>query len=257
MTDPALPEAADLAPADRMAPLLVEAERLGIPLTSAQRDAFEAYLDLILARNEWAGITSIADEAEIQRRHLGESLALLAALRSAGLITGVPLRVADLGPGGGFPGLPMAIVEPGLQLTLIETHGRRCEFLREVVAALGLPNVEVVQARAEDAGRTAGLRAGFDLVVARALAAVRILVEYALPLLRTDGVLATPKGSRWQDELAEAANALAELGGVALPPVLVPLPPDAPEQTVVLVRRVGALSDRYPRRAGIPVKRPL
>lgn len=258
MSDDHTPEeASGDAPDGRMAPLLAEAQRLGVPLTDPERDAFEAYLDLVLARNEWAGITSITDEAEIQRRHFGESLAFLVALKSAGLLGGGGLRVADLGPGGGFPGLPMAIVAPDLHLTLIETHGRRCDFLREVVAALNLPNVEVVQARAEDAGRTAGLREGFDLVVARALAAVRILIEYGLPLLRPDGVLATPKGSRWREELVEAGNALAELGGVALDPIRVPLPADAPEQTVVLVRRVGVLNDRYPRRSGIPVKRPL
>lgn len=242
---------------DRLAPLLDEAARLGLPLTEAQRAAFATYLDLIEAQNEWAGITSIADPAEMQRRHFGESLALLVALRSVGLLTGAPVRVADLGPGGGFPGLPMRIVDPSLRLTLIESHGRRCEFMREVVATLGLEGVEVVQARAEDAGRQPALREGFDLVVARALAAVRVLVEYGLPLLKPGGVLATPKGSRWRDELAEADQALSELGGVVLEAVAMPLPPGVPEQAVVLVRREGALSDRYPRRAGMPVKRPL
>lgn len=242
---------------DRLAPLLDEAARLGLSLTELQRAAFETYLDLIEAQNEWAGITSIADPAERQRRHFGESLALLVALRSAGLLTGAPVRVADLGPGGGFPGLPMRIVDPSLRLTLIESHGRRCDFMREVIATLGLDGVEVVQARAEDAGRQPALREGFDLVVARALAAVRVLVEYGLPLLKPGGVLATPKGSRWRDELEEAGHALSELGGVALEGVAMPLPPGVPEQAVVLVRREGALSDRYPRRAGMPVKRPL
>jgi len=242
---------------DRLAPLLDEAARLGLPLTEPQRAAFETYLDLIEAQNEWAGITSITDPPEMQRRHFGESLALLVALRSAGLLTGAPVRIADLGPGGGFPGLPMRIVDPSLRLTLIESHGRRCDFMREVIATLGLEGVEVVQARAEDAGRQPALREGFDLVVARALAAVRVLVEYSLPLLRPGGVLATPKGSRWRDELEEAGHALSELGGVALEAVAMPLPPGVPEQAVVLVRREGALSDRYPRRAGMPVKRPL
>ncbi|PKN79604.1 MAG: 16S rRNA (guanine(527)-N(7))-methyltransferase RsmG, partial [Chloroflexi bacterium HGW-Chloroflexi-9] len=210
---------------DRLAPLLDEAARLGLTLTEPQRAAFEAYLDLIEAQNEWAGITSIADPAEMQRRHFGESLALLVALRSAGLLTGAPVRVADLGPGGGFPGLPMRIVDPSLRLTLIESHGRRCDFMREVIATLGLEGVEVVQARAEDAGRQPALREGFDLVIARALAAVRVLVEYGLPLLKPGGVLATPKGSRWHDELEEAGHALSELGGVALEAVAMPLPP--------------------------------
>jgi 16S rRNA (guanine527-N7)-methyltransferase len=244
-------------PTPRMAPLAAEVARLGLTLTPEQSEAFERYLDLTLERNEWAGITSISDEAEIQRRHFAESLALLVALRSAGLVPGTPIRVADLGTGGGFPGLPMRIADPSLRLTLIESHGRRCDFLREVVAALGLEGVEVVQARAEDAGRDPALRAAFDLVVARALAAVRVLTEYGVPLLRDSGVLATPKGSRWQDELTEAGQALAELSSVALNAVPMPLEPGAPEQTVVLIQRRGDLSDRYPRRAGIPTKRPL
>ncbi len=249
--------APDPVPLTDDAPLLEAAGRLGLTLTEAHRDAFARYLELVSARNEWAGITSIADPAEVQRRHFGESLALLAALRGAGLLGEGPVRVADLGPGGGFPGLPMRILDPSLRLTLVEAHGRRADFLREVVATLGLDGVEVVQARAEDAGRDPALRGRFDLVVARALAAVRVLVEYALPLLRDGGVLATPKGGRWRDELAETGRALDVLGGVALDPVPMPLEPGAPEQAVVLVRRQGVLDDRYPRRAGMPTKRPL
>lgn len=253
-----MPDPAPGSPSNpRMAPLAAEVARLGLALTAEQYDAFERYLELTLERNEWAGITSISDEAEIQRRHFAESLALLVALRSAGLLAGTHVRVADLGAGGGFPGLPMRIVDPSLRLTLIESHGRRCDFMREVVAALGLDGVDVVQARAEDAGRDPALRAAFDLVVARALAAVRVLAEYGVPLLRDGGVLATPKGSRWQDELADAGHALEELGGVALDPIPMSLEPGAPEQAVVLIQRRGDLSDRYPRRAGIPSKRPL
>jgi 16S rRNA (guanine527-N7)-methyltransferase len=114
-----------------------------------------------------------------------------------------------------------------------------------------------VQARAEDAGRDPALRAAFDVAVARALAPLPVLVEYALPLLRDGGVLAAPKGSRATVELEAAAGAIASLGGVALQPVPLSLPPDALPQLVLFVRREGALDDRYPRRAGIPSKRPL
>ena len=243
------------------APLSVlrnEAERLHLTLPEAALERFRRYLALLAEWNERAGLTAITNEEEAQRRHFGESLALLVALREAGLLRpGEEARVADLGPGGGFPGIPMAIAEPALMLVLIESQERRCAFLRTVAQDLDLARVTVVHARAEEAGRMPALRGTFDLVVARALAAMPVLVEYALPLLREGGVLAAPKGSRGDEELAEASRAIAALGGEGLPPLPLPLAPDAPPQRVYLVRRSGPLDDRYPRRPGIPAKRPL
>lgn len=238
--------------------LTTEAARLGVALDGRALDRFERYLNLVMEWNERAGLTSITGPAEIQRRHFSESLALLAALRTAGLIpTGATLRIADLGSGGGFPGVPMAIAEPGLDLVLIESHGRRAEFLRTVVEALGLEHARVVQARAEDAGRGAMLRATFDLVTARALAPMPVLIEYALPLLRDGGLLVAPKGSRAGEELAASAGALKALGGDVRETLELPLPDGVPPQRVLVVRRRGRLDPRYPRRAGTPARQPL
>jgi len=241
-----------------LAPLLEDAARLGLPLDEHALATFERYLDLIFEWNERAGITSIADPVEAQHRHFGESLALLQTLRAAGVLPeGIPTRVADLGPGGGFPGIPMRIAEPTLDLVLVESNQKRADFLRLVTDALELERVEVVAQRIEDAGRNPALRASFDVVVARALAAMPVLVEYALPLLGEGGLLAAPKGSRALDELDEARGAIEALGGVALEPLALPVPEGAPAQLVLLVRRDGPLDDRYPRRAGMPSKRPL
>ncbi len=241
-----------------LAPLTGDLDRLSLSLDDAALATFERYLDLIFEWNERAGITSISDPAEAQRRHFGESLALLRALRDAGVLRpGEPARIADLGPGGGFPGIPMRIAEPALDLVLVESNQKRADFLRLAVDELGLDGVEVVAQRIEDAGRNPALRASFDVVVARALAAMPVLVEYALPLLRDGGILAAPKGSRALDELAEAGAAIEALGGVALEPLALPVGAETPPQTVLLVRRSGALDDRYPRRAGMPSKRPL
>lgn len=250
-----------LASADartRLAPLLEETARFGMILDDAEVATFDRYLDLVFEWNERAGLTSITDRSEAQRRHFAESLAVLVAIREAGLLhEGNRVRIADLGPGGGFPSLPMRIVEPTLDLVLVESNQKRAEFLRYAVQELGLTGVEVIADRAEDAGREPELRGTFDLVVARAVAALNILVEYGLPLLRDGGVMVAPKGSRALDELAEAGPAIAALGGTALPPAPLALPPDVPPQTVIFIRRDGALDDRYPRRPGIPAKRPL
>lgn len=241
-----------------LAPLLEDTARLGLTLDEGALSTFARYLDLVFKWNERAGITSIADPVEAQHRHFGESLALLQALRAAGLIPeGVPIRVADLGPGGGFPGIPMRIAEPAIDLVLVESNRKRADFLRLATDSLNLHGVEVVAQRIEDAGRNSALRASCDLVVARALAAMPVLVEYALPLLREGGILAAPKGSRALEELTEAQAAIEALGGVALEPLALPVAEGAPPQLVLLVRRDGLLDDRYPRRAGMPTKRPL
>lgn len=238
--------------------LVAEAARLGVTLDSVAVERFAAYQALIVEWNDRAGLTTVADAEGIQRRHFAESLALLAALRTVGVLpAGEATTVVDLGTGGGFPGLPMIIAEPALRLTLVESVGKKCAFLQAAVDALDLDGVEVVQARAEDAGRQPRLRERFDVAVARALAAMPVLVEYAVPLLRPGGTLATPKGSRALDELAAARGAIRALRAEALEPVPLALPPDVPPQLVLLVRRVGVLDARFPRRAGLPSKQPL
>ena len=239
-----------------MAVLDAEAARLGFSLDPAARERFASYLVMLQEWNPRAALTAVVESATVQRRHFGESLALLAVLRHASLLPSAA-SVVDIGAGGGVTGLPMHIADPSLRLTLLEVNGRKCRFLEAVVEALALDGVAVTQARAEDAGRDPALRGRFDVAVARAVAALPVLVEYALPLLAPDGVLATPKGSRFEPELAQAVAAIAALGGTAEPPITLPLPAGTPSQTVLVVRRTGELDDRYPRRAGVPSKRPL
>lgn len=235
-----------------------EATRLGIQLSSRDRDAFNRYFELLRDGTKRASLTSLRTRDQIEQRLFGESLALLVGLRNANLVhSDKPIRVADIGSGGGFPGIPMRILESTMQLFLIEAQQRRCAFLESVTEQLSLNNVQVLHSRAEDAGRNTKLRASFDLVVARAVAPLDILVEYALPLLQVGGILATPKGSNASKELTEAEIAIEELGGIALDPIPLSLPEQAPSQNVLVIRRQGKLNDRYPRRAGIPSKRRL
>jgi 16S rRNA (guanine527-N7)-methyltransferase len=238
--------------------LAAEAQRLGVVLDAAAHERLGCYGALIAAGAARAGLTSVRDPLGIARRHLGESLALLAALREASLLApGAPARVVDIGSGAGLPGLAMRIAEPALRLTLVESSARRCAFLRETAAELGLDEVRVVQARAEEAGHYPELREHFDLAVARAVAPLAVLVEYALPLLAAGGLLAAPKGSRAAAELEAARPAIAGLGGEPAAPLALPLPPDSPLQQVLLVRRAGELPTHLPRRPGVPARRPL
>ncbi len=239
-----------------LAALQSEASRLGVALDRRACERFARYLELLIEWSPRAGLTSVTEPDAIQLRHFGESLALLKALNESGLAA-AGSSVVDVGSGGGLPGVPMLIAGRSLAVTLVESHERRSRFLELVVAELGLDGARVVRARAEEAGRNPALRAHFDLAVARAVAPLPVLVEYALPLLRPGGVLATPKGSRARGELAEAQAAIAALGGVAEQPQPLSLTAGAPQQLVLIVRRSGELDDRYPRRPGIPSKRPL
>ena len=238
--------------------LKLETKRLGLQLDSYAQERFERYLDLLEEWRGLAGLTAIEDQNEIQQRLFGESLALFVALQSTGVfLQDKTTTVADIGSGGGFPGLPMKIVDPTLELTLIESHGRRCRFLETVIEELEIKGAVVQQMRVEDAGRDPTLREHFDLTVARALAPMPVLVEYALPLLRLGGILATPKGSNSQSELLEASSAIEALGGCTEKPRTLSLSSGATPQFVLLVRRCRELPARYPRRPGIPGKRPI
>ena len=235
-----------------------EAARLGLALDISARRRFARYLELLEEWRDRAGLTSLTDPVAVQLRHFGESLALLVTLRASGALpAGEPADVVDVGSGAGFPGVPMRILAPELRLTLVESHGRRARFLETLVDELDLDGVRVVTARAEEAGRDPTCRERFDVAVARALAPLPVLVEYLLPLLRPGGIMAAPKGSSAERELREAAAAVEALGGCPAESVPLSLPEGSRPQQVVIVRRCGALPDRFPRRPGMPAKRPL
>jgi 16S rRNA (guanine527-N7)-methyltransferase len=234
---------------------LEAAARLGLILSSEQLDRLRAYRDLLDASSRAFNLTSLRDAESIERRHIIESLAYGALLERNGLLEDSP-RVVDIGTGAGLPGLPLRIVWPEIDLALLESVGKKCRFLEDVVDRLGLSRVEIVEGRAEDFGREAGRREAFDLVVARAVAPLPVLLEYALPLLRTGGHLAATKGSAAISEIDASTTALETLGGRLVDNA--PFhPPEGMALTVVIIEKTAPTPPQYPRRAGIPTKRPL
>ncbi len=189
---------------------------------------------------------------DVVRRQYAESLE---TLRIALSVSPEPQAVADVGSGGGFPGLVMAAVMPELPVTLVEPLQKRARLLESMAALLGLGNVTVVAARAEDAGR-GELRERFDLVTARAVAELRELIEYTAPLARRGGWLALPKGSSAAVEVEMAGRALAELGCEHR--ATVPMRSQiSGTGVVVVIEKTAPAPARYPRRPGVPAKRPL
>lgn len=192
--------------------------------------------------------TTVRDPAAAVDRHVGDSLVALGvdAVRAAEAI-------ADLGSGAGWPGLALAACLPGCHVSLVESASRRCRYLERAVAAAGLANAEVVHARAESWQPPAPQ----DVVTARALAPLPVLCEYAAPLLREGGILLAWKGRPAEDELAAGARAAAALG-LAAPEVRDVRPyPGAGPATLVIVRKIAPTPERFPRRPGMALKRPL
>ena len=237
------------------------AKSLGIHLSDAQLDQFELYCRELVAWNLRTNLTAITGYEETQVRHFLDSLTVCLPFRreGGGYLNSLPGvdRVVDVGSGAGFPGVPLKLAFPGIELHLVESVGKRTAFLEHVAGELGLEGVTIHTGRAEQVAREAGLRESFDLALVRGVARLSLLLEYALPFCRTDGRAIALKHGGLESELAEAELALSELGGREAGVFPVTLEGLTDNRVVVAFEKVAATPDRYPRRVGIPAKRPL
>ena len=242
-----------------METLAAEAAVLGLALRPAQLEAFARYRERLLAWNQQVNLTAIVDPKGVETRHFLDSLTcaapLLARWGAAAAIP--PLRCVDVGSGGGFPGLPLKLALPQLRLTLLESTAKKVAFLADLVADLGLERVDVICGRAEALAQTAGHRQGYDAACARALGPLPALLERTLPFLRIGGVLVAPRKGEVAAEIVAATYACETLGGA--PPTVVPVTPAplADGRVLVVVEKDRPTPPAYPRRLGIPAKRPL
>ena len=234
--------------------LTVVLKELRLRLTPDKSAALARYAAMIRGERERTALISRRSLDAIEQRHFAESLALAEVLQERKLLQSPAL---DIGSGAGFPGLPIKIAHPDLRLTLLESNEKKASFLGRVITELSLEGVSVVAARAEEAGRLPEHRASYALVLARAVAPLRVLAELALPFLAIDGVLAAPKGSAAPREVREAQAALEELGGTVEDTVRLKAPAQGRAPTLLIVRKTSETPERYPRRPGIPRKRPL
>ena len=214
--------------------------------------AFSIYADELLAWNEHTNLTAITAPEDVEMRHFLDSLSVLLAVP---LTPG--LRVIDVGTGAGFPGLPLRLLCPFIELTLLEATAKKTAFLEHIVSRLKLNNVRILTARAEEAGQDAATREKFDLVLARAVAQMPVLAEYLLPLCRVGGRCIAMKGETAVVEAQQAENALRILGGHVEKIIPVELPQVPDTHYLVVIQKVAATPEPYPRRPGIPAKRPL
>jgi 16S rRNA (guanine527-N7)-methyltransferase len=226
---------------------------LNIHLTPEQEAAFDIYARELVEWNKQVNLTAITDAEGVRVRHILDSLTIVkAAPMTAGL------RLIDVGTGAGFPGLPLKIVFPDIHVTLLEATGKKLSFLRHVCELVGVTEgVEFLHARAEEAGQMVGQRATYDVVVARAVARLPILLEYLLPLAKVGGRCIAMKGRTAQSEAHDSARALKMLGGKLVGVEAIPLSGVPEPHYLVVVDKVAATSGSYPRKPGVPTKTPL
>lgn len=223
------------------------AHGLGITFADGEVETLGRYLGLLLDTTQRMNLTAIKDPDEAWEKHILDSLSLLPVVAELG----EEPRMIDVGSGGGLPGIPLAITNPGVRVTLLDATAKKCAFLEGVAQELGLPNVDVVNTRAEGAGRDAAHRERYDLVTARAVGRLAVLAELGVPLARVGGLCALIKGQRADEELAEAKPALHMLHTAHAGTI------DTPTGRVVVLEKLRSTPRAYPRRDGEPKRSPL
>ena len=225
---------------------------LNLRLSARQVGCFERYEKELLEWNEKFNLTAIRDAEGVRTKHFLDSLTCVQAWRET-----PPTSMIDIGTGAGFPGIPLKILYPGLSLTLVESVGKKAEFCRHVINALGLERVEVVQARAEEIGQNKKYRERFDWAVARAVAGLPTLAEYLLPLVRVGGGVLAQKGESGPAEAQAAEKSIRLMGGRLRQLYKVNLPGVVEDRYLVVIDKTAATPPNYPRRVGVPLKTPI
>lgn len=233
--------------------LLESCKVMGILLTQKQQDCFFKYQKLLLSWNEKINLTTIIEPNAVALRHFADSL----SISTVGFDFSAKASLIDIGTGAGFPGIPLKIVYPNLEVTLLDSLQKRISFLDAVISELSLSEIEAVHSRAEDGGQNPKFREQFDIAVSRALAPMSVLLEYALPYVKVGGVFLSMKGPSIESEMSEAQTALELLGGelISIQPVTIPL--SDLQHNLVMIRKIVQTPIRFPRKANKIGKTPI
>ncbi|MBN1933692.1 MAG: 16S rRNA (guanine(527)-N(7))-methyltransferase RsmG [Anaerolineae bacterium] len=238
---------------------LVEGTKhLGLALTQSQIGKFQDLYEILVEWNTRLNLTAITEYEQIQIRHFLDSLSCVLALKHQQYERNdVPLSCIDVGSGAGFPGLALKIYCPQIEMTLLEATGKKVDFIEFAIQHLGLKRIKAIKGRAEEVGQIPDHRERYDVVLARAVAELPVLAEYLLPLCRLGGLIVAQKGASAQEEIQTADYAISVLGGRLKKIMSIELLGLAEVRNLVLIEKVARTPDKYPRRPGMPAKRPL
>ncbi len=227
------------------------AHSLGIEITDEQSAEFEKYMEMMLEYNKCVNLTAITEKEEIEEKHFVDSVSAVLSERLHNNCT-----LIDIGAGAGFPSLPIKIVRKDIDVTMLDSLNKRINFLNSAINELHLEKIRAIHMRAEDGGRKTEHREKFDVAVARAVADLSVLAEYALPFVKKGGCFIAMKGPSVDEELDKAKNAIKLLGGKTREVKKIKLPSGI-EHSLVIIEKTDSTPSKYPRKAGKPVKEPL
>ena len=223
---------------------------IGIELTDSQLNAFETYYDMLIDRNKVMNLTAITEFDEVMDKHFLDSVYLFRSIKLE-----ANYKLIDIGTGAGFPGIPLKIVFPELKITLLDSLNKRVGFLNDVIEELNLNDIEAIHGRAEDIARNKAYRASYDIAVSRAVANLSTLSEYCLPFVKIGGKFVSYKSGDCADEVDNAKAAIHLLGGKINK--IDEFSYSNNSRSFIVIDKVMNTSNKYPRKAGLPSKKPL
>lgn len=224
----------------------------GVSLSEKQIEQFLTYYEMLVEWNEFMNLTAITEYGDVLKKHFVDSISLIKAYDVSKNV-----KVIDIGTGAGFPGLALKIAYPNLQMTLLDSLNKRIKFLDEVIAKLGLTDIDTIHGRAEDFAKPDKLREKYDLCVSRAVANMSTLSEFCLPFVKVGGKFISYKSEKITEEMETAGKAISILGGKVEGQVEFTLPDSDIYRNLFIIKKEKPTPGKYPRKAGLPAKEPL
>lgn len=231
--------------------------KINIEISDDQINCFEKYYELLIEKNKVMNLTAITDKEDVIVKHFIDSIALIPYLTDKGININNKIKIIDIGTGAGFPGLPLKIMMPDVKFTLLDSLNKRVSFLNEVIDELKLKDIEALHGRAEDYASDNKYREKYDICVSRAVANLSTLSEYCIPFVKEDGFFISYKAGESEEEINNSKNAIKILGGKINKVEEFVLPGTDVSRVFVFIRKQELTDKKYPRKAGVPAKKPL
>ncbi|MDD6796675.1 MAG: 16S rRNA (guanine(527)-N(7))-methyltransferase RsmG [Clostridia bacterium] len=235
--------------------------KINVDLDEKMLASFNTYYEMLVEWNKVMNLTAITEKTEVYVKHFLDSLAIKTVFDDEKLkpefSVSDPVRVLDVGTGAGFPGIPLKIAFPELEVTLLDSLNKRIKFLNEVIQTFELDKITAIHGRAEDYAQQPDYRESYDLCVSRAVANLSTLSEYCIPYVKVGGYFISYKSGEIEQELKDAKNAIGMLGAKVVGVKKLILPDTDIERSFVIVKKCTKTAGKYPRKAGLPSSRPL